>query len=123
MRFLGAFSALFVATATEVSAQGDLDWTAGVGMTPCNQLAQVPDDELTAWVQGYWTGANLYLGSGDLCVERSSIVGLDANAIRTVIEVHCAPIQNSEIMFAAFNALKGLPKIEGSRAAVCGGTP
>jgi hypothetical protein len=92
-------------------------------MTPCSQLAEVSDVELVSWVQGYWTGANLYLGSGDLCEGRSSVVDLDANAIRTVIEVHCAPIQNSEIMFAAFNALKGLPKIEGSRAAVCGGTP
>ncbi len=123
MRFVVASAALFVAATAAASAQGDLDWTAGVGMTPCNQLAQVSDDELVSWVQGYWTGANLYLGSGDLCAERSSIVGLDANAIRTVIEVQCGPIQNSEIMFAAFNALKGLPKIQGSRAAVCGGTP
>ena len=123
MRFLAATLALLVAVATAASAQGDLDWTAGVGITPCSELAKVPDDELVSWVQGFWTGANLYLGSGDLCEERSSFVNLDTKAIRTIIEVHCAPIQNSEIMFAAFNALKGLPKIEGSRAAVCGGTP
>ena len=120
---LAAATVGFCVWSVAAFAQGDLDWSAGVGMTPCKELSSISDAELIPWVQGYWTGANLYLGGADLCSKRASIVGIDTATVRTLIEVQCAPIQESEIMFAVFNALKNLPKLEGSRAAACGGTP
>jgi len=103
------------------SADRELEWTRGVGMTLCRDLASIEDQRLSDWIFGYWTGANLYLGGTDLCLERAAISGISDSTVRTLLEVHCAPIQDSPIMMAAFNALKGLPKDHGSRAAACGG--
>ena len=108
-----------VLIATSASAGNGFEWASGVGTTPCSELSSISDTELAAWVHGYWTGANLYLGGTDLCEERSAIANVDSSAVRTLIEVHCVPVPNKEIMFSAFNALKGLPKIPGSRSAAC----
>lgn len=102
-------------------AESRLDWATGIGMTLCEELQTVSDQDLTNWVQGYWTGANLYLGGTDLCAERADISAIDASSIRTLIKIQCGPIEDHPIMFAAFNALKGLPTVLGSRSAGCGG--
>jgi hypothetical protein len=88
-------------------------------MRHCSELEAIPDDELMSWVRGYWTGANLYLGSSDLCVERARVVGIENADIRTLLRVNCSGIQESPIMMSAFNALRGLPTVEGSRASKC----
>ena len=113
--------AIAVLFSSSVRAEQRIDWAGGVGMALCSDLALLDDQRLSDWVFGYWTGANLYLGGTDLCVERASIVGIPTSSVRALMEVHCAPIQDSPIMFAAFNSLKGLPKNIGSRAAACGG--
>ena len=106
--------------ATEVGADDRADlWTSGIGLLGCDQIANVPEERLSDWVQGYWSGANLYLGGSDLCQERSAVSGLNRRQIRVLIEVQCARLDQSAIMFAAFQALNGLPKVEGSRAAKC----
>lgn len=115
---LGAAIVTLVFTAGPLAAQG-LDWADGVGMIACSQLSEVEDSELVAWIQGYWSGANLYLGSTDLCLERAHITNVPASSVRTLIEVQCAPFPDAPIMIAAFNALKGLPTLPGSRAARC----
>ncbi len=89
-------------------------------MRLCSELENIADGELVSWVQGYWTGANLYLGGSDLCAERANINGIDVLNTRILLKLHCKSIQNYPIMMSAFNALKGLPKIAGSRAASCG---
>ncbi len=116
----GSIMLLFATCGTIASAQSELTWTSGAGMTLCRQLPSLADTDLVPWVQGYWTGANLYLGGTDLCLERAQIDNLGISAIRTLIEVQCEPIPDHPIMFAAFNALKGLPKIAGAKAAACG---
>lgn len=91
-------------------------------MIECGRLSSVAEADLVNWVRGYWTGANLYLGSDDLCLERAATADVPDAAIRVLIEVHCAPIigKDGVIMMAAFNALKGLPTLPGSFAAACG---
>jgi hypothetical protein len=100
-------------------AESKLSWADGVGMRPCSELDAVADDQLIPWVRGYWTGANLYLGGSDVCTERAHIAGIATADVRSLVRVHCADIQESPIMFAAFNALKGLPTVAGSRSAGC----
>jgi hypothetical protein len=112
---------LAVLSAENAGAESRLDWATGAGMVLCSELHSVSDQDLIGWVQGYWTGANLYLGGTDLCVERADISALDVSSIRTLIDVQCGPIKDHPIMFAAFNALKGLPTVPGSRAAGCEG--
>ena len=113
--------AAFEALAGSAHSQSFLQWTDGVGMQLCSQLASVGDDALMPWVQGYWTGANLYLGGTDLCLERAVIPDIPLQNIRPLLEVHCAPYPDAPIMVAAFNALKGLPTVHGSRTAGCEG--
>ena len=88
---------------------------------PCSQLSSISEADLVAWVQGYWTGANLYLGGTDLCRERAAISNVSASAIRGLIEKQCTPLVDAPIMAAAFNALKALPTLPGSRSAGCEG--
>lgn len=97
------------------------DWAAGVGLKFCKDIKRIPDTELVPWVSGYWTGANLYLGSTDLCEERAAISQMSASAVRALLDAQCRLIEDQKIMVAAFNALKSIPKIPGSRAAACGG--
>ena len=112
---------LVLFSAGPVIAESRLDWTNGVGMTPCSRLATIDEADLVAWVQGYWAGANLYLGGSDLCRERAAIFDVPPTTIRALIEIQCASLQDQPIMTAAFNALEGLPTLSGSRAAACGG--
>ena len=122
MKRLAAVPAFFILSVGASIAQTDLGWTAGVGMEPCSALASIGDSELLPWIEGYWTGANLYLGGSDLCVERAWIERVPVDTIRPLLVVQCASIPgDTPIMMAAFDALKGLPKLEGSRAAACGG--
>jgi len=100
-------------------AEQQFRWTSGVGMQSCASLDDIPNATLVPWIRGYWTGANLYLGSGDLCLERASIAEISPAQIRATIEVHCSSLGDNAIMFAAFNALKGLPTLQGSRSAGC----
>ena len=118
---LPLFSALLSLLTVEASAQANLDWASGIGMRLCSSLSEVNESELENWVRGYWTGANLYIGGGDLCTERADLKHVSTNDIKSQITVHCSSIPDSPIMMAAFNALNGLPKVPGSRAAKCGG--
>lgn len=118
---LWAGLSLAVLVTGQARAESQSEWSAGVGTTACNSLESISDADLISWVQGYWTGANLYLGGSDSCVERAAISAIDQKAIRTLIEIQCGPIEDSAIMFAAFNALKRMPKVPGSRAAKCEG--
>lgn len=111
--------ALCVMTSASASESDELEWTAGIGLQSCRDLHVLNPDSLFDWMQGYWTGANLCLGGTDLCLERASIAKLDKSQALTALKFHCAEIGDSQIMFAAFNALKGLPSLEGSRAAGC----
>ena len=119
--FVSITTVLAALSAGNAGAESRLNWAAGTGLILCNELQSVSDQDLIGWVQGYWTGANLYLGGTDLCVERADISAFDVSSIRTLIEVQCGPIKDHPIMVAAFNALKGLPTVPGSRAAGCGG--
>ena len=114
-----AFALMLLPTLSQ--SQAALDWADGVGLQACSQLATIEDRELLPWVRGYWTGANLYLGGSDLCMERAHVVDVSDRHIRSMLDVHCAPFPEAPIMVAAFNALKGLPTVEGSRAAACRG--
>lgn len=100
--------------------ESGLPWTDGVGMRPCRELDKISDGELIPWVRGYWTGANLYLGGTDLCAERAHISGIEVHDIRAYLRVHCSEMPDSPIMMSAFSSLRGLPTVEGSRAAACG---
>lgn len=102
-----------------VQAESRLGWASGVGTESCENLELIPESNLISWVKGYWTGANLYLGGTDLCLERASIETFPQSRIKQIIQEHCSEIGGASIMFAAFNALKSLPTIEGSRAAAC----
>ncbi|MGR3515018.1 MAG: hypothetical protein ACU0GG_19830 [Paracoccaceae bacterium] len=124
LKELAVFSALalgaLVFSSTAVRATEELAWTAGIGLERCGDLEELDNARVYGWLQGYWTGANLYLGGTDLCLERGVIAPISQSDAIAVLRVHCAPIQNYPIMFAAFNALKGIPKLEGSKAAGCG---
>lgn len=115
------FCTLFAIPLLAPPVAAELAWTDGIGSIACSKLGSVEDQALVDWVQGYWTGANLYLGGTDVCAERANITQVDPSLIRTIIDVQCVLIPDQPIMVAAFNALNGLPKLEGSRAAACGG--
>jgi hypothetical protein len=111
-----------IATSPSYAGDDDLDWAAGVGSRLCRDLATISDEELIAWVQGYWTGANLYLGGSDLCLERAEIGALEAGDVRSTIGKECSGAADRSIMVSAFNAMKRLKPIDGSGAANCGVT-
>jgi hypothetical protein len=119
---MGRALGLVALLSAALPAAGEEDrfaWADGVGMRPCTELETIADSDLIPWVRGYWTGANLYLGSSHLCVERARIAGIAAADIRVLLRVHCTGIENGTIMTSAFNVLRGLPTLKGSRAAVC----
>jgi hypothetical protein len=47
------------------------------------------------------------------------ISGIADADIRVLLRVHCSGIESSPIMMSAFNVLRGLPTLKGSRAAAC----
>lgn len=118
--FIVAVAAGLAASGIDANAE-DFGWADGLGLRPCSELELVSDEALVAWTQGYWSGANLYLGSSDLCSERANISALGEGDIRGLISAHCRYVPDSFIMMAAFNALKNLPPLPGSRAASCSG--
>lgn len=120
MALISTFAAIaIVLLAPSSRATSELPWTAGIGLQSCVDLDALESRRVYDWVQGYWTGANLYLGGTDLCLERGIIAPISESDAIAALRVNCAPLGDSPIMFAAFNALKGLPMLEGSRAAGC----
>ncbi|MGB0507741.1 MAG: hypothetical protein ACPGGK_16260 [Pikeienuella sp.] len=115
-----AISFLFALTGTSL-AENQLGWSGGVGTAPCTEVGSISEQRLQDWVLGYWTGANLYVGGNDLCRERAAISGISSKNMRSIIENHCKHLPNHSVMVAAFNALKELPTISGSRSAKCKG--
>ena len=109
--------AMMLVTPSTISAQ-ELGWVSGIGEMPCSEMDSVGDAELIPWVQGYWTGANLYLGGTDTCQERRAVSGLTDEALREQLDQQC--VAGASIMVAAYNALKSIPNIPGTSAAECG---